>query len=323
MRFLIALFIISSLYYLCATLFLYSGLKRISLLPVKAHPQSLTFSVIIAAHNEETNIGPCLESVLAQTIDHDRFEVIVVNDRSTDRTAAIAQQLARTHAELTVCSITKTPAGWSPKKYAVSRGIACSRNEIIVFTDADCLVPALWLETIDGFFDANVGLVQGITTYCSVNGLNKIFFGMQALDFLSHGVVAAAAIGARFPLNSNANNMAFRKKAFDDVGGYGDVGGVVSGDDDLLVQRIWKSGAWHIRYMADAKGSVQTYPALTVSALFEQRKRWGSKTVHYNRMQTFFLAGIFCFYCSCTVGIVGALFVPKLWLAAAGMIMVK
>jgi len=312
-----------SLFYLCATIFLYFGLKQIAVTTTKHTSQNLTFSVVIAAHNEESNIAACLASVLTQSIDASRYEVIVVNDRSADPTADIAQSFAQTHANLVVLTITQTPPGWSPKKYAVSQGIARARNDIVVFTDADCRVPAAWLETIERCFDATVGLVQGITTYSRPHGMNRIFFGLQSLDFLSHGIVAAAAIGCDFPLNSNANNFAFRKTAFREVGGYGLAGSVVSGDDDLLLQRIWKSNTWKVRYMADQSGAVQTFPVLTVGALFEQRKRWGSKTVHYNTLQTLLLSGIFIFYCCLATSILMAPAAPPLWLVAAAMVLVK
>ena len=184
-------------------------------------------------------------------------------------------------------------------------------------------MPPAWLDSIDRHFENNVGLVQGITIYNRLPGMNAFFFGIQSLDFLSHGIVAAAAISANFPLNSNANNLAFRKTAFIDVGGYGAAGSVVSGDDDLLLQRIWKSGKWNIRYMTDPAGSVETNPSPTLKAMFEQRKRWGSKTVHYNTLQVAFLGGVFCFYLLLLMGVVDAFFCPGLWLAIAGMFVVK
>ena len=201
------------------------------------------------------------------------------------------------HPNLSIITITQTPPGIALKKHAVAQGIAHARNEVIVFTDADCRVLPTWLLALSAHFEPDVGMVQGITNYAYVQGMNKVFFNLQATDFLSHGIVAAAAIGAHFPLNSNANNLAFRKAAFDSVGGYGLAGSVVSGDDDLLVQRISKSNAWKIRFMTDFQGAVETLPASTWKAVFEQRKRWGSKTVHYNIRQVFFLGGIFSFYC--------------------------
>ena len=296
MAFFLSALIISSIAYLTATLFLFQGLKHLKT-EHRNHVLNLHFSVVIAAHNEENNIIDCLTSVLNQTIERNRYEVILVNDRSTDRTGRRAQDLLQAHPNLSIISISQTPPGIAPKKYAVAQGISQARNEIIVFTDADCRVPPTWLEALSAHFAPDVGLVQGITNYTYVQGMNKMFFNLQALDFLSHGVVAAAAIGAHFPLNSNANNFAFRKAAFDAVGGYGAARGVVSGDDDLLLQRISKSAAWKIRFMTDFKGAVETFPAFSWKAMFEQRKRWGSKTVHYNFRQVFFLSVIFCFYC--------------------------
>jgi Glycosyltransferases, probably involved in cell wall biogenesis len=296
MTFFLIILSASSLAYLAAILFLYCGLKRLD----SSHPQSfndLRFSVVIAAHNEEANIADCLKSVLGQTIESSLYEVILVNDRSTDRTREVSLSFVQAYSNLSIITITQTPPGIAPKKYAVAQGIARARNEIIVFTDADCRVPPTWLTSLSAYFDPDVGLVQGITNFAYIQGMNKAFFNLQAVDFLSHGIVAAAAIGAIFPLNSNANNLAFRKTAFDAVGGYGTAKSVVSGDDDLLLQRISKSATWKIRYMTDFNGAVETLPAPTWKAVFEQRKRWGSKTVHYNFRQVFFLSVVFCYYC--------------------------
>ncbi len=79
--------------YLLVVLFLFRGLERVSTICFSPS-HSLTFSVVIAARNEEQIIGRCLASVLAQTIGPARFEVILVDDRSTDSTAAIATTAA-------------------------------------------------------------------------------------------------------------------------------------------------------------------------------------------------------------------------------------
>lgn len=290
----IILLLAATLYYCFAVIFLSRGLKK---LRPAGSPQNLTFSVVIAARNEEKCIGKCLESVLGQTIATERYEVIVVNDRSDDGTAAICAGYQQRHANLAVVTITEIPAGTAPKKHAVSVGVSRARNEIVILTDADCMVPARWLEIVDRYFSKATGIVQGITAYEKPAGMNKFFFGIQAIDFLSHGVVAAAAIGAGMPLNSNANNFAFRKKAFDEAGGYGAVSQrVVSGDDDLLLQRIAAGGRWKAAFMADPEGAVATAPTPSLKGVFEQRKRWGSKTVNYSPRRVAFLSGVFLFY---------------------------
>ncbi len=291
--------------YLAIVLRLRRGLKS---LPGSGSPSNLTYSVVIAARNEERTIEACLDTVLAQSIAAGRFEVIVVDDRSTDKTAGIVSRIAREHDRVALVSITETPEGVSPKKHAVTEGIRRARNEIVVFTDADCRVPPTWLETIDRNVDQSTELLQGITTYRSVRGMNPLFFSLQALDFLSHGVVSAAAIGAGVPLNSNANNLAVRRGTFDEVGGYGAFGRVVSGDDDLLLQKISARGPRRVRFMADRRGAVETFPTATMRGVFEQRKRWGSKTVYYGRAQVVLLSVILLFYCLFTASLLLPLF---------------
>jgi len=284
-----------SFLYLSIIAFLFRGLLS---LKKGDRPNNCKFTVVIAARNEEKNLHECLNSVLCQTIGSARYEVILVNDRSKDATLAIGNAWAQKVPNLTVLSITETPYGVSPKKHAVMTGIKTSKNSIIVCTDADCIVPQTWLETIDAYFTDNVGLVQGITSYERPTGMNPFFFGLQAVDFCSHGVVSAAAIGANVPINSNANNFAFRKKAFEDAGGYGVHSAVISGDDDMLLQRIANKTHWRIRYMPDTRGAVTTQPTKTPQAVAEQRKRWGSKTIHYGHLQICMLTAIFAFYCS-------------------------
>ena len=169
----------------------------------------------------------------------------------------------------------------------------------------------------------DTGLVQGVTSYEYVVGMSRLFFGLQALDFCSQAVVSAAAIGAGLPINSNANNLAFRKKTFDDAAGYGADAAVVSGDDDILLQRVWKKTAWRIRYMADAAGAVRTFPVPTIVRVFEQRKRWGSKTVHYGARQVVMLSGVFAFYCAIITLFGAGIFLPKALEIAAIMMLVK
>lgn len=311
-----SLLVIISLLYLGIVLFLLQGL--LSIRPPE-DPQGMSYSVVIAARNEQECIGACLDSVLGQRLNRERFEVIVVDDRSTDGTHGILEQYATHDERVTAVHIDSTPPDIAPKKYAVSRGVEAAKNEVIVCTDADCVVPSTWLETIDRYFTPETGLVQGITSYYPQPDISPILFGLQAIDFLSHGIVAASAIGAGLPLNSNANNFAFRKDAFYDVGGYDDLRSVISGDDDLLLQRIVKSEKWHVRFMAKKEGAVSTRPTATLRGILNQRKRWASKTVHYNSSQVALLSVIFLFYLCIPSALLLAFFDSSFGIAALGM----
>jgi cellulose synthase/poly-beta-1,6-N-acetylglucosamine synthase-like glycosyltransferase len=306
--FAIILLSITTIYYSGAVIFLWRGLQR---LKPSGPPHNLTFSVVIAARNEEQVLGRCLESVFSQSIPKERYEVIVVNDRSEDRTGGICEEYCRRFPALSHVVIRETPPCIAPKKHAVAAGIARARNEVVVLTDADCVVPSGWLAAIDRNFTESTDLVQGITAYGYPGGMNRFFFNMQAVDFLSHGVVSAAAMGAGLPLNSNANNFAFRKKTYDAAKGFGvESGKVVSGDDDLLLQRIARHRKGGASFMTDQAGAVVTRPAPTLRAVFEQRKRWGSKTVNYAAPQAVFLIGIFLYYCGIAAALVAGIFDP-------------
>ena len=313
---------ILSLFYFWAVFFLLRGLRNMG--HTGQHDRDLAFSVIIAARNEEHTLDRCLDHVFDQSLPGERFEVIVINDRSTDATAAICEGYSRNHPNMSVITITQTPKGIAPKKHAIAQGIKKARNEIVVLTDADCIVPRQWLETISQHFSSDTGLVQGITAYAENAGMNRFFWGMQAIDFLSHGIVSAAAIGAGMPLNSNANNFAFRRTLFEEVAGYGEGSKkVVSGDDDLLLQRITADKKWQITYMTDPAGAVTTAPTPTVAGVFEQRKRWGSKTVNYPKRQAAFLFGIFLFYCSIAAACIMGFLEPRFFLVVAAMVVIK
>lgn len=310
-----------SVVYLIIICTLYRGLRSLHTYDENGN---YTFSIIIAARNEEAVLRSCLDSVLNQSVPSDRYEVILIDDRSTDKTLDIANEYASLHPNVIVKHIDKVSGKVSPKKNAVSVGVAMASKEIIVFTDADCIVQKKWLETINKSFDTNTGLVQGITRYSEVNGMNKFFWGLQSIDFLSHGIVAASAIGAGIPLNSNANNFAFRRQAFSEIGGYGhNASTVVSGDDDLLLQRIWRQKKWKIRYMIDESGIVITLPTKTLKGVFEQRKRWGSKTIHYNPLQVLMLSGIFLFYLAIASALCIGIFIPSYLILGMGMIILK
>ncbi len=289
---------IFSLWYASAIGILHRGLRNLST-NKKNRQREYSYSIIIAARNEEENIGACLRSILKQTISRDRYEIIVVNDRSEDRTASIIDEFINNGAQIRLISVKEVPSGIVPKKNAISIAAKAAINEILVFTDADCIVLPTWLATIEKYCAPDVGFLQGITTYFEVSGMNPLFYGLQAVDFLSHGIVAAAGIGAGIPINSNANNMVIRKEVFFELGGFSNgFERIVSADDDLLLQSVWRSKKWKVAFMADSEGAVTTKPTMTIKGVFDQRKRWGSNTAHYSSVQVLFLSGIFLFYCA-------------------------
>jgi len=252
-------------------------------------------SVIICARNEEKNIANLLNCLLTQTYPKNLTEIIIIDDRSTDKTAEIVNSYKEKFENLKLIKIEKTETGIAPKKHAFSTGLKQATGEIIVQTDADSAVAPDWIEKLTApFADEEISLVQGVVKYKFTEKISPILRIYQTLDFASHGIVAAAAINKNIPLNANANNFAFRRKTYEELGGYGKLAGAVGGDDGLIMQNFWTAGK-KIYFNADT--AVETQPEYSWKALINQRKKWGSETQFYLPKQIAILASIFVFYC--------------------------
>jgi Glycosyl transferase family 2 len=105
---------------------------------VPASPPLPRISIIAAARNEERKIGPAVRSLLAQ--DYPDLEVVLINDRSTDRTAEILAEISREDRRLQLITIDSLPAGWLGKNHALDVGAAAATGEFFLFTDADVIL---------------------------------------------------------------------------------------------------------------------------------------------------------------------------------------
>jgi cellulose synthase/poly-beta-1,6-N-acetylglucosamine synthase-like glycosyltransferase len=280
-----------------------------------------TVTVLIAARNEEARIRNCLDCLRAQDYDPAKLQLIVVDDRSDDATPDILREYAvNWPGRFEAVTLSETAAGQSPKKFALSQGLKKATGEIIVTTDADCIMSPAWISALVSEYGEDTGLVLGMTTYYPVEK-PAAAAGAQALEFLSHGIVAAALIGLRFPVHGNANNISYRRLVYDQSAGFAT--DIVSGDDDFLIQSIHKLGKWRIRYSVLPESQVRTEPPVSLGQFWEQRKRWASKTGLYQPRQTAFLAGIFGYYSAIPICILAGLFHRGFLLAGLGSWAVK
>lgn len=252
--------------YLVQTAIVVAGLGRIPPLTGTARP---TVSVVVAARNEEAAIGPCIDSLCRQDYPTDRYEVVIVDDDSTDRTAAIVRDKMHTFANLQLIS-PPADSRLRGKSRPLSAGIARASGEVIMITDADCRVPETWVGSTAALYEPNVGLVGGIT----LQDARTSFGGMQSLDWAYLLGVAASSVALGRSFGSIGNNLSFRKKAYDEVGGYESLPFSVT-EDYTLVDAIRTSGRWQQRYPIDARVLVESEPCPDLRALFHQKLRWG------------------------------------------------
>jgi len=199
------------------------------------------------------------------------------------------------------------------KKRAVLFGMSHATGEIIITTDADCTHTSGWISAMIARFDQKTAMVSGPVLFDHGDGL---FGKMQTLEFAGLVLSGAGLIGNGTPVICNAANLAYRKRVFDEVGGFNDMMHVSSGDDELLMQKIAAQGKYDIRFCTASEAVVRTRPNENLKAFYRQRKRWASKSLHYQDKGLILqLALIFMFYVSLVLLPFGML-TQRVWLYA-------
>lgn len=282
------------LVYLGYLLFYYRGL---SLLTGGRNSTSPSVTVIIPARNEEKNIHLCLDALLRQDYPKELLEIIVVDDCSEDGTVRIVEQYSAAHSHRITCIPLQTHDDRiSPKINALSTGIEKSAGDIIATTDADCTASENWISSLASHFEESVGVVTGTTVYGKTEGMSDVFRGIQFLDFISYTAVGAGSIGKNMVSTCNGSNMAFRRKAFDEIGGFNSFSHLNTGDDSLLGQKITASKKWKGKFIIDPFSSVTTLPAASWKEFFSQRMRWAGQTTEYPAATLIFMINTFLLY---------------------------
>lgn len=236
-------------------------------------------AVLIAMRNEEKNIGGCLSALEAQNYPSSLFDVYVIDDRSTDRSTEIVQSFIQRNAHFHLISIKEDRHQLFGKMNALAQAIAQINQDIILITDADCIVPPGWIETYARYFEAETGLVGGLTMLdphpgVKVTKARSFFFGkVQAVDWLFLQIISAKAANAGRPVTVLGNNFGFRRAAYRETGGFESLGFSVT-EDLALLQAVEKLQKWKIKLSLDPANTIFSYPVNTLSEFIKQRQRW-------------------------------------------------
>lgn len=268
-------------------------------------------SVIIPFRNESENILNSLKCIEQQNYPKDLFEVIYVNDSSSD------DSFEKLTSAVKSCNIKILSSGGEGlqaafKKNAVRKGIESSGGEIIITTDADTMFGRKWLSSLLEKFDENTGLVSGPVNFIFVHGL---FSAFKILEFSGLVLTGAGLIGINQPVICNGANLAYRRKAYDGVKGFSEHLHLSSGEDELLMQSIARETSYKIKFCWNEDSLVSTSPPFALKEFFQQRKRWASKTLYYpDKILRFKLFFIFLFYLGIPVQFLLIIFSSKFFL---------
>lgn len=247
--------------------------------PGTLQPQT-KISVIIPARNEEENIEALLQALEKQSYPSSQFEVIVIDDHSTDNTAAIVKQYPAVKLlQLTADNIN------SYKKKAIETGIAAASGELIVTTDADCVPPPTWLETIAAFKEETNAIF--IAAPVAINFNSSVLQVFQAMDFMVLQGITGAVVHNNQLSMCNGANLSYEKDAFVAVNGFAGIDTIASGDDMLLMHKITTQFPGRVQYLKAKETIMTTAPMQTWPAFFNQRIRWASKAAKYNDKRIF------------------------------------
>jgi len=250
----------------------------------------ISFSVIIPARNEQDNIEQCLLTILRQEYPTNLFEVIVVDDHSTDDTPVIITRLQEQYPNLQLIKLANILQGKqlnSYKKKAIEIAIRSAKYNWIVTTDADCMVTGKWLENYAAYIQQYQPVFVGAPVAYSNNG--SVLSVFQCIDFMTMQGVTAAAVSAGFHAMCNGANLAYKKETFYEVGGFKGIDTIASGDDMLLMSKIKKRYPRQIGFIFSKEAIVTTDPMPSWKSFFNQRIRWASKADQYKDKTVFWV----------------------------------
>ncbi|WP_184548386.1 glycosyltransferase family 2 protein [Mucilaginibacter sp. FT3.2] len=234
-------------------------------------------TILIAARNEAESIHLTIGDILAQDYPKHLLEVIIVDDHSTDDTAAIIAGFA--DQGITLLKLNEKQSLNSYKKKAITEAIQLSTGELMVATDADCRMNTKWISTIVTYYETeNPVLISSPVTFFQEKSTFEL---MQTLEFSFLIGIGASFIGNGRASTCNGANMAYRKDVFNEVGGFKGIDELASGDDELLLQKVAVRYPGRIGFIKKTDAVVYTHAKPNLKEFMQQRKRWASKFTVY------------------------------------------
>ena len=237
------------------------------------------FSIVIPFRNEEENLNSLLNTLLDIEYKNNDFEVIFVDDESTDKSREIiASFLKKSTIDFSI--IDNERLSYSPKKDAVTKAVKNAKHNWIITTDSDCYLPESWLLTINNFINSKQPKMIVAPVTFTNNG--SFFEEFQYLDFLSLQNATIGGFGIQKPFLSNGANLAYRKDIFEKLNGFDNNNSIASGDDVFLLEKYFNNYPEDVHYLKSYDALVATKPEKNLKNLVQQRVRWAAKTTSYN-----------------------------------------
>lgn len=313
-----------SFIYMCVIFCFRIGLGRAEKLSRKTarkrvDPEKLPFvSVVISARNEREHIGRCLESIIDQSYPSHLYEIVAIDDRSEDETLSIIRSYADRSRVRILPLENEEPEGLTGKQAALDKAIRHSRGEIILTTDADCVVPFNWISAmVRCFSEPEIGVVAGFSMiedrspeFRKLGRWRRLFLKMQSFELLTLFTAFAGGMGLGVALACTGNNLGYRRKVYEQMGGFKRLGRTVA-EDNMFIQWVNRNTSWRIIPCCLRESLVITMPKVTLRDLLAQRIRWASNSLENRLSALAFMVAVYG---------MNLLLYPTFLLSLAGMI---
>jgi cellulose synthase/poly-beta-1,6-N-acetylglucosamine synthase-like glycosyltransferase len=238
--------------------------------------------IVVAARNEEATLPALLASLERQTDPTCTF--LLVDDRSTDGTRRLLERFrAGMPMRVRVLASTAEPGTLTGKQAALDVAIDAARGEVLLFTDADCVVPDRWAaEMAAHFADPSVGAVLGRVMLPEDRGFLRRFQAFEQ-PLINQYNIAPVGLGGAF--GCFGNNLAVRREAAAAVGGFRGLGWSVT-EDTTLLTAIRDLGRWKVKAAVSEAGTVATTAKPDWPSYVNQHTRWNAGAIHARDWQT-------------------------------------
>ncbi|HTO16004.1 MAG TPA: glycosyltransferase [Edaphocola sp.] len=273
-------------YAILMLIYTYGFLKARRVASVSRSEVQPFLSIIIPARNESANIADCINSILNNNYPRVLFEIILVDDFSSDETASIAKEILNLEQDKVLYLkdfISEENSINAFKKKALSIGIEHSRGDYIITTDADCIVQEDWLQLLANKMLSRVEnkCLGAPVNFIPANNKKNLLYYFQSLDFMTMQGITVASNILNLGNMSNGANFMFSKPTFVALNGYKDIDHLASGDDMMLMQKINNAFPGSIDFLLHTDAIVLTPTQPSWSSFFNQRVRWASKSNSY------------------------------------------
>jgi cellulose synthase/poly-beta-1,6-N-acetylglucosamine synthase-like glycosyltransferase len=230
------------------------------------------FTFIVPFRNEADNLPQLLESMSKLIYPTNLFEVILVDDESSEKFKI--EDLG-----FRIQMVKNNRVSKSPKKDAIVTAMQMVTTDWVITTDADCIVPKNWLLTLDQYIqNYNVQMIAGAVTYDCQNSFLHHF---QQLDLSSLQGATIGSFGLGKGFMCNGANFAYSKAFFQELKGFEGNEAIASGDDVFLLQKAIAYAPNKVHYLKSKDNIVLTKPLNDWKSVFHQRVRWAAKTSSY------------------------------------------